>query len=100
MPRPGRWMVTLRRVLAVALLGTVAWLLAVLTAQTSWQTAFAVGMALALLAAALLLQRRLGIPAYALVLMGASLSGALAFPAVLGKPTESSRDNGDSMGTV
>lgn len=28
MPRPGRWMATLRRVLAVALLGTAAWLLA------------------------------------------------------------------------
>ncbi|MFX7265507.1 hypothetical protein ABTI85_20980, partial [Acinetobacter baumannii] len=60
LPRPGRWMDVLRWVLALALLGTTAWLLTVLAVQTSWQTALAVASALSLLTAAMVLQTRVG----------------------------------------
>ncbi|HEY0834229.1 MAG TPA: protein-disulfide reductase DsbD domain-containing protein [Azospirillum sp.] len=84
LPRPGRWMGVLRRVLALALLGTTAWLLTVLAVQTSWQAALAVAAALSLLAAAMVLRTRVGgVAAAALVV--ASVSGALVAPAVLGE---------------
>ncbi len=47
LPRPGAWMVTLRRILGLALAGTAVWLLSVLAGQVS--------MAAAVLAGALLL---------------------------------------------
>ncbi|UEM21385.1 thioredoxin family protein [Skermanella mucosa] len=87
MPRPGRWMAMLRRVLAVALLGTAAWLLAVLAAQTSWQAAFVIAGTLAVLGAALILRNRLGFPA-TLGLVAVSLSAAVASPALLSEPAE------------
>ncbi|HEX2113168.1 MAG TPA: protein-disulfide reductase DsbD domain-containing protein [Alphaproteobacteria bacterium] len=37
MPRPGRWMIVLRRVLGLALLGTAVWLLSVIEAQIGWR---------------------------------------------------------------
>jgi len=42
LPRPGRWMVTLRRVLALALLATALWLLSVLAAESGLPAALAV----------------------------------------------------------
>ena len=39
MPRPGRWMVTLRWISGLALAATAAWLLSILAAQVGWQTA-------------------------------------------------------------
>lgn len=86
LPRPGRWMMALRRLLAVTLLGTVAWLLSVLAAQTSWQAAGVVATAFLLLAAALLLRSRVGGAAVALTAVVA-LSGAFAAPAVLDAAT-------------
>jgi thiol:disulfide interchange protein len=41
MPRPGPWMVTLRRVLGVPMLATVVWLVWVLSQQLGWVTAAA-----------------------------------------------------------
>ena len=82
LPRPGRWMIALRRVLAVALAGTAAWLLAVLAAQTSWEAAVAVAVALAVLAGALVLRPRIGPPAAAAVAVLALL-GAGTTPVVL-----------------
>ena len=82
LPRPGRWIIALRRALAAALLGTAAWLLTVLAAQTSWQAAVATAAAMAILGAALALGRRLG-PAFAALLAVVALSGAFAAPAVL-----------------
>ncbi|KAA0686119.1 protein-disulfide reductase DsbD family protein [Azospirillum brasilense] len=84
LPRPGRWMGVLRRVLALALLGTTAWLLTVLAVQTSWQAALAVAAALSLLAAAMVLRTRVGGMAAA-ALVVASVSGALTAPAVFGE---------------
>ncbi|MEX0758991.1 MAG: protein-disulfide reductase DsbD domain-containing protein, partial [Tistlia sp.] len=56
LPRPGPWMVTLRRLLGLALAGTALWLLSVLAAQVGWQAAVAAG--LLLLALALLIALR------------------------------------------
>jgi suppressor for copper-sensitivity B len=50
LPRPGVWMIRLRRILGLLLAGTAAWLLTVLAAQVS-----AVGIALAIAGSALLL---------------------------------------------
>ncbi len=43
LPRPGPWMVTLRRVLGLALVATAAWLLSVLSAQVGFIGAAATG---------------------------------------------------------
>ena len=43
LPKPGRWMVVLRRFLGVALAATALWLLSVLEAQTGWPAALAAG---------------------------------------------------------
>ena len=76
-------MVTLRRVLALCLAATAAWLLSVLAAQTSLAIAGAV--VAALIAAALLLRfAPAGVPRRAAV--GATLAGALVMPVVLPAP--------------
>lgn len=56
LPKPGRWMVILRRTLGFALAGTGVWLLNVLAAEVGWETAslvsgitIAIGMVLYLL---------------------------------------------------
>jgi suppressor for copper-sensitivity B len=41
LPKPGQWMVTLRKILGLALLATAAWLLTVLAAQIGLNAAFA-----------------------------------------------------------
>ena len=56
MPRPGRWMLHVKRVLALALAGTGVWLLTVLATQRGIDIALAVG-ALMLTAAAILILR-------------------------------------------
>lgn len=43
LPRPGLWMIILRRVLGFALAGTGVWLLTVLAAEIGWQTTSLVG---------------------------------------------------------
>jgi suppressor for copper-sensitivity B len=57
LPRPGPWMIRLKRVLALALAATAVWLLSVLAAQESTIAALAVA-ALMVLAALLLALRR------------------------------------------
>lgn len=59
LPRPGRWMVALRRVLGVALALTALWLLSVLAVQVGFAAAWGVGGALAAALLALALRRRL-----------------------------------------
>ena len=48
LPRPGAWMIVLRRVLAIALVGTAVWLLSVLYVQSGRDTTLAVGFLLLL----------------------------------------------------
>lgn len=46
LPKPGGWMVGLRRVLGAVLAATAAWLITVLSVLTGWPTALAVAVAL------------------------------------------------------
>ena len=55
LPRPGPWMVTLRRVLGVALAATAVWLLSVLAVQTGIGRAVVIGAALVVLGGGLAL---------------------------------------------
>lgn len=61
-PRPGRWMVSLTRVLGVALLGTTIWLLVVLTDAASMAAALLSGSLLAALLAVLAWRAQAAIP--------------------------------------
>lgn len=45
LPKPGQWMVGLRRILGVALAGTAGWLLWVISQQVGWQAAAISGIA-------------------------------------------------------
>lgn len=58
LPRPGRWMIWLERVLGLALLGTAVWLLSVLRLEAGAEAALAVGGTLALLLAVLAWRQR------------------------------------------
>jgi suppressor for copper-sensitivity B len=82
LPRPGRWMVTVRKALGLALGGTGLWLLSVLAVQAGPLAALASGGAMALAIAVLALRHRL--PAAARPAVGAcvvALAGlALAAP--------------------
>jgi suppressor for copper-sensitivity B len=79
LPRPGAWMVWLRRVLGLFLLGTAAWLLAVLAAEAGAATALSAGAALLALLAVLAWRHRR--PAHRPV--AAALALALAALAML-----------------
>ena len=57
LPRPGRWMLALKRVLAIALAGTAVWLLTVLAAERGAGAAAGLGLLLAGLMAVLALMR-------------------------------------------
>ena len=57
MPRPGQWMVTLRRGLGILLLGTAVWLVTVLAVQLGTLSAVAVAAALAVLLLGLVFAR-------------------------------------------
>ncbi|MDF1747593.1 MAG: protein-disulfide reductase DsbD family protein [Alphaproteobacteria bacterium] len=59
LPRPGRWMMVLKIILALALAGTAIWLLTVISATLGAENALAIG-ALALLAALVLATRKIG----------------------------------------
>ncbi len=60
LPRPGPWMVTVKRVLALALVGTGIWLLTVLAAQTGQMIAIAVAGLFLAAAVVLATARRIG----------------------------------------
>lgn len=86
LPRPGRWMIWLRRLLALALAATAVWLLSVLAAQSGTVAAAAIAIALVAMPAALALrQRRIAWPATALaavaVLALAGVTGRTPTPA-------------------
>ena len=80
LPHPGPWMVTLRRILGLALAGTAVWLLSVLAGQVSLAAAVLAGALLFCLGMVLGLRRHLKRS------LGAALAAALAV-AVLVVPT-------------
>ena len=55
LPRPGPWMVTLRRVLGIALAATAIWLLSVIAVQIGIERAVVIGLALVVLSGGLAL---------------------------------------------
>jgi suppressor for copper-sensitivity B len=59
LPRPGRWMIVLRRVLGLLLAATAVWLLTVLAVQIDRAAAFVVGGAVAAATAALWARHRM-----------------------------------------
>ena len=79
LPKPGNWMVWLRRVLALALVATAAWLATVLAAVIGWLAALAV---LALVVAAVALMVVPGRMALRGGAIAAALVAALAVPAL------------------
>jgi suppressor for copper-sensitivity B len=88
LPRPGRWMVTLRRGLALLLLGTSAWLLTVVAAQIGAGAALAVAVLLA--AALLVLGLRSRRPAMGWI-AAALLAAVVLPPWLLAAPKPASR---------
>jgi len=79
LPRPGGWMITLRRVLGFALLGTAAWLVSVLAVQAGNLAALSVGACLGALLILLWAQRRLGGFQRAIARVSLMTVGVLAF---------------------
>jgi suppressor for copper-sensitivity B len=91
LPRPGRWMLQLRRVLAVLLAATALWLISVLAAQTSLAAALAV--AAALLAAALV-PRLTAVPALRRIGIAAACLAAIAAPLAIPVPAATDQVDG------
>lgn len=85
LPRPGNWMLVLRRVLGVALLGTAVWLLAVLAAQIGLLPTLFTGLLLAAMGLAFILRRRLARPLAAGAVLATALGALL--PALTGAQT-------------
>jgi suppressor for copper-sensitivity B len=79
LPRPGPWMIVLRRVFGFALVATAIWLITVLAAQVATIAALSVGACLGVLMLVLWAQRRLPRLTHALALVFASALSALAF---------------------
>ena len=90
-PRPGRWMLVLRRVLGVALLGTAVWLLSVLEAQIGWRGMAALGALLLVLLGFLWVAREAGERRRLLRLGGVAALALIAFalPARFAPPPQS-----------
>ncbi len=87
LPKPGRWINVVRRVLALALAGSAAWLLTVLAAQTSAAAAVGVGIAFIVLAAALAARPRIGAPATAALSAFALVAAAMVPSLLTATPT-------------
>ena len=86
LPRPGHWMITLRRILGLALVATALWLLSVLEAQVNLAAALGVGALLAGLGAVLWFNhatpaRKIVMPALAVVLALAAVALPAGLPA-------------------
>ncbi len=92
LPRPGPWIVHLRRVLGVALAGTAAWLVWVLAGQLGWLAATTLSVALVAFAAGLFFLRRSEAARGRVALAGAVLLLALFLPPKLGYVPERAAD--------
>jgi suppressor for copper-sensitivity B len=87
LPRPGRWMDWLRRMLGLGLLGTAAWLLSVLTVEAGLWPAIAAGVMLLVLLILVAVRAVLRLERYAArVIAAAAIAlslGAVLAPALL-----------------
>ena len=82
LPRPGQWMVTLRRVLGLALIATAVWLLSVLSAQVGPGAAALVGALLAALILVIWIGPRRFAGARPSAIATPALAGILALAAI------------------
>lgn len=92
LPRPGAWMIVLRRLLGLALIGTAVWLVVVLSAEIGLGGALAIAGAMAALWILLAVPRGSplqGIGAAGLILLALVAAGAAPGPATRG-PTVAS----------
>lgn len=87
LPKPGRWMLHLRRILGVALAATAIWLLSVILTQAGLWIAAGVAALLLLISAVTLLRGHMARPAFLALLLVLS-AGALGLSAL---PAESPR---------
>ncbi len=88
-PRPGPWMLVLRRVLGAALAGTAAWLVWVLAAQTGWLAAGVLALALVVLLAGLFLVRaRTGVRPRVAIVLAVVLLGLFIPPKLAYEPAQ------------
>ena len=78
LPRPGHWMVTLRRVLGLVLIATALWLLSVVAAQVGLTAAVVAGALLAAMGLSLGLRHGLRRPAAAALVSALGLAAVLA----------------------
>lgn len=86
MPRPGRWMIVLRQILALSLIGTAIWLGLVLYAVVGGTAATIAAVLLVALAALLWFGRDIGRVAIPVALLAAL--AAIVAPAVLARPPQ------------
>ena len=82
LPKPGRWMLWLKKILGLVLAATALWLLSVMAAQAGWEPAALVGAAMVAAGAVLALRRRLpeGSRSAASVAAAALAAAAVAIP--------------------
>lgn len=91
LPRPGRWMIHLRRVLGVLLAASAAWLLFVLGGEIGLRAALGIGVLMAIVAATLAWLRDAG-PRW--TTLGVALAAALLVPAAARPPAEAATASG------
>ena len=85
LPKPGHWMITLRRILGLALVATAVWLLSVLAVQVGIATAIAMAVILVAAGVFLALGRVAGRRLFA-GLAGLAAAAVVAIPAFFGAP--------------
>ncbi len=86
LPKPGNWMITLKKVLSLTLVATAVWLLSVLAAQASLLTAAVVGVLMIIVAAIIALRDRVPASFSRAVPVGVVASALLAFAAPAALP--------------
>ncbi|NQW09607.1 MAG: thioredoxin family protein [Alphaproteobacteria bacterium] len=96
LPRPGPWMVWLKKILALALVATAAWLLTVLAAQIGMTMSVVVaGVFLALVVVLWLAPEGLAVPGAGVAVLAALLiAGVAERPRALGPVAEATTANG------
>ena len=86
-PRPGPWMLVLRRVAGIALVGTAIWLLTILAQVADMQVALVAGLSLGVMVSLLAFRRQGAIPALAGTLMTGIAALAIVLPPHESQPT-------------
>ncbi|MBK1696068.1 hypothetical protein CKO21_02260 [Rhodovibrio salinarum] len=100
LPRPGQWMVTVRRILGVALAGTAVWLLTVLAAQDGQVTALVVTGLMIALGGLIALRLKLAGTLRKAVPAGAAMLALAAFAAPVALPGSTDAGNRDKAGAA